>query len=149
MPSPSSSTKTSFELTVYYEDTDAGGVVYHSNYLNFMERARSEWMNGLGWDVMRCTEELSLIFVVASANLEFKTPARLMDRLVVHTEVIQLGKVGLGLQQDIYNKRDLEKSSQSKQICSGIIRLAALDSKTFKLTRVPEQIRELMKPIKS
>ena len=108
-----------YPVRVFYEDTDAGGVVYHSNYLNFMERARSEWLRSLGWDIMRCQTELQVVFVVKSISLDFVSPARLADELTVTVRLIKLGKVGLSLEQAIYN--------QDRLICSGLVKLATLD----------------------
>lgn len=126
-----------YKLRVFYEDTDAGGVVYHSNYLNFMERARSEWLRFLGWDIVKCQSELELVFVVRSVSLDFISPARLGDELTVNVRVIKLGKVGLTLEQTIYN--------QDRLICSGLVKLAALDyqqdSKEFALKQMPSKLR--------
>ena len=132
-----------YSLRVFYEDTDAGGVVYHSNYLNFMERARSEWLRSLGWDIMKCQSELQLIFVVKSVELDFVSPARLADELTVGVKIIKLGKVGMTLEQAIYNQDSL--------ICSGLVKLAALDyqqsnsgqqgDKAFALKPLPSELR--------
>lgn len=132
---------THFGLSVYYEDTDAGGVVYHSNYLNFMERARSEWLNELGWSVNDCAQELGVIFVVKSVNVDFNSPAKLMDKLEVRTRIIQVGKVSLEMQQDIYNLCDL---GNQQPICSGFVRLATLDSNKFSMILIPPEIRDAM-----
>jgi len=133
-----------YPIRVFYEDTDAGGVVYHSNYLNFMERARSEWLRSLGWDIMRCQSELQLIFVVKSVALDFESPARLADELIVTVKPIKLGKVGMTLEQTIYN--------QDRLICSGLVKLAALDyqqdggegGKEFALKIIPTSLRSVM-----
>ena len=140
-----------YPVRVFYEDTDAGGVVYHSNYLNFMERARSEWLRSLGWDVMRCQTELQLIFVVKSVSLDFVSPARLADELTVTTGIIKLGKVGMTLTQAIYN--------QDRLICSGLVKLATLDyqqndsrrqgikqqdTKHFAIKPLPSTLREAL-----
>lgn len=126
-----------YPIRVFYEDTDAGGVVYYSNYLNFMERARSEWLRSLGWDIMRCQSELQLIFVVKSVSLDFVSPARLADELTATVKPIKLGKVGLSLEQAIYN--------QDRLICSGLVKLAALDyqkgGKEFALKTMPASLR--------
>lgn len=126
-----------YTLRVFYEDTDAGGVVYHSNYLNFMERARSEWLRSLGWDIMRCQQELGVIFVVKQAALDFIAPARLADELRVCVQVIKLGKVGLTLEQAIYN--------ENRIICSGLVKLAAIDSHQFTLKKLPMPLLAAMK----
>lgn len=119
-----------YELRVFYEDTDAGGVVYHANYLKFMERARSEWLRACGFDVARIQQELKIIFVVMRMEIDYKSPARLGDWLQVRTEVIKLGKVGMSLKQSIYNRDVL--------ICSGLVKLAALDSESMKMKAMPD-----------
>ena len=66
---------------VYYEDTDAGGVVYHANYLKYMERCRSEWLADLGFSVANLQDKEGIIFAVRNAEIDFVAPARLLDRL--------------------------------------------------------------------
>ena len=70
-------------MRVYYEDTDAGGVVYHSNYLNFMERARTEWLRSLGFEQTALKDELGIIIVIHSLNITFNSPARFNDVLTI------------------------------------------------------------------
>ena len=84
-----------FELPVrvYYEDTDAQGVVYYANYFRFMERARTEWLRSLGVDMVRLQDEDRRIFVVAEVNVKFHAPARLSDELVVTAGLKDLTRV--------------------------------------------------------
>ena len=117
---------------VYYEDTDAGGVVYHANYLKFMERCRSEWLASLGFSVGALQDQQSIIFAVRSADIDFVAPARLMDTLIVSCEILHIGKVKLLLEQKIYNQEDL--------LCSAKIKLATLEKTSFKLTTIPDVI---------
>ena len=117
---------------VYYEDTDAGGVVYHANYLKFMERCRSEWLASLGFSVGVLQDQQSIIFAVRSADIDFVAPARLMDTLTVSCEILHIGKVKLLLEQKIYNQEDL--------LCSAKIKLATLEKTSFKLTTIPDVI---------
>jgi len=121
---------------VYYEDTDAGGVVYHSNYLNFMERCRCEWLNSLGFDIAVLQQESGIMFVVHEANLQFLAPGRLFDELTVTAQVLQVGKVKLVVEQKIYN--------QDRLLCRGQITLAALHKTSFQLTRFPEALRQVL-----
>lgn len=117
---------------VYYEDTDAGGVVYHANYLKFMERCRSEWLDNLGFSVGVLQDQQGIVFAVRSADISFIAPARLMDSLTVTCEILQLGKVKLLLLQKIYN--------QGQLLCSAKIKLATLEKTSFKLTTIPDLI---------
>ena len=134
-----------YPIRVFYEDTDAGGVVYYANYLKFMERARSEWLRSLGWDIMKCQSELGLIFVVKSVSLDFVSPARLADELTVTVRLIKLGKIGMSLEQSIYN--------QDRLICSGLVKLATLDyqpnGEGFVLKRLPAQLRTAVLNVES
>lgn len=123
-------------VRVYYEDTDAGGVVYHSNYLNFMERCRCDWLDSLGFNIASIQQELGIIFVVREAQLKYDLPARLFDELTVTAEPLQVGKVKLLLEQKIYNQRQL--------ICQATIKLATLDHSSFKLSAMPEKLRKAL-----
>jgi len=121
---------------VYYEDTDAGGVVYHSNYLNFMERCRCEWLDSLGFNVATLQQEADIMFVVREANLSFDAPAHLFDQLTVTAQALQVGKVKLVVEQKIY--------TENRLLCRGVITLAALSKSLFKLTRFPEPLRHAL-----
>jgi acyl-CoA thioester hydrolase len=120
-------------IRIYYEDTDAGGVVYHSNYLNFMERCRCDWLDSLGFNIAQIQEKSGIIFVVREASLKYDLPARLFDELTVTVKPLQVGKVKLVLEQKIYN--------QSELICQATIKLATLHHSSFKLGAMPEVLR--------
>ena len=123
-----------FELPVrvYYEDTDAQGVVYYANYLRFMERARTEWLRSLGIDMVRLQDEERRIFVVAEVNAKFHVPARLSDELVVTARLLKLTRVSFDIEQKIY--RD---STDGELLISGIVKAAYLDADTMRPKRVP------------
>lgn len=120
-------------IRVYYEDTDAGGVMYHSNYLNFMERCRCDWLDSLGFNIANIQENDGVIFVVREAVLKYDLPARLFDQLIVTVKPLQVGKVKLLLEQKIYNKDQL--------ICQATIKLGTLHHSSFKLVGMPETLR--------
>ena len=89
-----------FALTVYYEDTDAAGVVYYANYLKFMERARTEWLGSLGFDVAEFEAAHGVVFVVHRMEIDYRLPARLSDRLEATLEIVELGRARMvALQQ--------------------------------------------------
>jgi acyl-CoA thioester hydrolase len=90
-----------FPLRVYYEDTDAGGIVYHANYLRFAERARTEWLRALGLDHPTLLARQGCLFAVRRCRIDFRQPARLDDALVVRTRVAALGGARLGLLQEV------------------------------------------------
>lgn len=86
---------------VYYEDTDAGGIMYHANHLKFAERGRTEWLRALGINQQALKESDSLLFVVASLSIDYQAPALLDDTLTVTTSLAELGRARLTLKQDI------------------------------------------------
>ncbi len=89
------------DLRVYYQDTDAGGVVYHANYLDFAERGRNEMIRALGFDCKRLRNDFGMIFVVRTAAMDFRQPARLDDLLQVRTRVVKLGGASLDIEQRV------------------------------------------------
>ena len=90
-----------FQLRVYYEDTDRGGVVYYANYLRYFERARSEWLRSLGVNQEQLAEVEGVIFVVARAEIDFKAGARLDELLEVTVKVVEKKKTYLWLEQQV------------------------------------------------
>ncbi len=140
-------------VRVYYEDTDAGGVVYHSNYLNFMERARTEWLRALGFEQTYLRDVLKVIFVVHSAQIAFKKPAKFNDLLTISSEI---GKIGQGslefLQKISVNQLSNQPSNQASHVdktmlVEAIIKVACVDADTFKPTAIPTAIKVKMEQI--
>ena len=123
-----------FELPVrvYYEDTDAQGVVYYANYFRFMERARTEWLRSLGVDMVRLQDEERRIFVVAEVQAKFHAPARLSDDLVVTARLSGLTRVSFDIEQKIFRE-----STDGDLLISGIVKAAYLDADTMRPKRVP------------
>jgi acyl-CoA thioester hydrolase len=128
-----------FELPVrvYYEDTDAQGVVYYANYFRFMERARTEWLRSLGIDMVRLQDEERRIFVVAEVQAKFHAPARLSDELIVTAGLQDLTRVSFDIEQKIY--RD---STDGDLLISGTVKAAYLDADTMRPKRVPSSFFE-------
>ena len=126
-----------FELPVrvYYEDTDAQGVVYYANYFRFMERARTEWLRSLGVDMVRLQDEERRIFVVAEVNVKFHAPARLSDNLVVTAALKDLSRVAFDIEQKIFRN-----TNDGELLISGIVKAAYLDADTMRPKRVPSSI---------
>ena len=119
-----------FPVTVYYEDTDAGGVVYHSNYLNFCERARTEWQHHLSIGRERLQTEFGLIFVVRRASIDYRKPARLDDRLMIETRLSGTGKVRMTLRQTV---------RRGETILAVVdVEVVAVDKDTFVPTMLPD-----------
>lgn len=126
-------------VRVYYEDTDSGGVVYHSNYLNFMERARTEWLRHLGFEQTTLKDALHIIFVVHSMQLKFKKPAKFNDLLTVSSELEKVGRGSLSFLQKITNNNQLLVQAQ--------VKLACVDALTFKPVAIPKPVLIKMESI--
>ena len=126
-----------FELPirVYYEDTDAQGVVYYANYFRFMERARTEWLRTLGVDMVQLQREDRRIFVVTEVHTKFRAPARLADDLVVTARLDGLSRASFDIEQKIYRN-----TTDGDLLVSGIVQAAYLDADTMRPKRVPPSI---------
>ena len=109
----------SWPTRIYWEDTDAGGVVYHARYVAFMERARTEWMRALGYGQERMRSEHGMVFAVRAMQMDFIRPARLDDLLQVSATLVQLKKASMVFDQRIERDGELLLSAQ--------VRIAALD----------------------
>lgn len=119
-------------IRVYYEDTDAGGVVYHANYLKFMERARSEWLRSLGVEQDELRDQNGVIFAILSAQINYLLPAKFNDELLVSSKVIKKGKASITIEQDVLR--------ESEVLCKGMIKVATLDGKSFRPKAMPESV---------
>ncbi|PCJ31278.1 MAG: tol-pal system-associated acyl-CoA thioesterase [Alphaproteobacteria bacterium] len=123
-------------LRVYYEDTDAGGVVYHANYLKYMERGRSDMIRNLGIsqeEMLKFLEPGDIKFVVIRSEVDYVKPAKLDDEITVHTNVSKLGKASLVMEQEIHRSDEI--------LAKGIIKVAALNEEN-KPARLPTKILE-------
>lgn len=119
---------------VYYEDTDAGGVVYYVNYLKFMERARTERLRHLGFSQVQLAEQ-DLLFVVHSSEARYFAPARLDDELRVTVHVLELNRASLRFVQQVWRDRD------QTLLCEGQFLIAAVRAETFKPRAIPPELR--------
>ena len=128
-----------FELPirVYYEDTDAQGVVYYANYFRFMERARTEWLEAMGVDHVTMMNEDNRILVVTEANAKFLIPARLGDSLIVTAKLSRLGRATFEMEQNIYRG-----SQEGELLIQGGITAAYLAADTMKPKRIPRTFFE-------
>jgi len=123
----------SWRYRVYWEHTDAGGVVYHARYLNFMERARSDWLLGLGFPQVDLREREGCVFVVTSARIDFLKPARLEDELAVDVAVEKLRAASMSIVQQAHRQDGL-------LLASGRIGIACLTFAGFRPTRIPRAL---------
>jgi len=126
----------SFPVRVYFENTDAGGVVYHSEYLKFLERARTEWLRHLGYDHQALARDHRVLFVVTSLAVDFARPARLDDSLLVSVRLESLGKVRCVFAQEI--RRDDEVLVKAK------VTVASVTGENMKPAEIPEGLRKKM-----
>ncbi len=130
-------TQFNWPLRVYYEDTDSGGVVYHSNYLNFMERARTEWLRALGFEQPALKTDLGIIFVVHSMALIFKSPAYFNDLLEVRARLLKIGHGSMEFSQSVTREDNL--------LVEATVKLACVDAVSFKPIGIPAIIKQAIK----
>jgi acyl-CoA thioester hydrolase len=121
-------------VRVYYEDTDAGGVVYHTGYICYFERARTEWLRSLGWSHAQMVKEQSVLFTVANLAIQYHKPARLDDMLVVITRPQLAGGASLVFEQKVEREGEV--------LASGKVLVACVDADSFKPRRLPAELRE-------
>ncbi len=119
-------------VRVYYEDTDAAGIVYHANYLKYMERARTEWLRALGFEQTALARQYHIAFVVRSADLEFLRPARFDDELVATVENVRCGRASLECRQVV---RAVETD-----LCTARIRVGCADLRRMAAARMPDEV---------
>jgi acyl-CoA thioester hydrolase len=119
-----------FPLRVYYEDTDAGGVVYYANYLKFFERCRTEWLRSLGVDQSELARERGLQFVVAEIEAKYLAPARLDDELAIEARVVRLGRCSLEFDQ--------RAQRAGVTLAHGRVKVACVDAQRRMPARLPE-----------
>jgi acyl-CoA thioester hydrolase len=117
---------------VYWEDTDAGGIVYYANYLKYFERARTEWLRSLGVEQGALREQLGAMFIVSRTAMRYLRPARLDDLLEVTVAVRDAARVSLHLEQQALRGMEL--------LAEGDIRIACVDAPTLKPRRIPDEV---------
>lgn len=122
----------SFGARVYWEDTDAGGVVFYANYLRYFERARTEWLRALGVEQQALRERTGTIFVVTDATLRYLRPARLDDALRITVEAIELRQASMRLTQRALRGDTL--------LCEGRVRIGCVDAASFQPQRIPAEV---------
>ncbi len=156
----------SLPVRVYYQDTDAGGVAYHANYVNFMERARTEWLRTFGYSNAGLMKELGVMFVVRSIKLDYLRPALLDDLLTVTVQIKETGRSRLTLTQTVRRRHGVAQQSGREPSLShdthggkhaaeepeglrgeellteGEVHLVCVDVKTFKPVSVPDVMRK-------
>ena len=141
---------------VYWEDTDGGGVVYYANYLKYLERARTEWLRAQGFSQQELARQRGIVFAVTHVTLDYRRPARLDDELIVSCEPRARGAASIAFAQHVY-RRDATASpakaspapaagsaEPGELLCSGEVRIACVDARTFRPQRLPEFMRDAL-----
>ncbi len=123
-----------WRVRVYYEDTDAGGVVYHASYLRFMERARTEWLREIGLEQETLRSRLNLGFIVCAASLDFRLGARLDDQLAVSLAIARRGGASLDFDQEVRRVAD------GALCCRGLIKVACVASDSLRPQPLPKHL---------
>jgi len=121
-------------IRVYYEDTDAGGVVYHAGYVRWFERARTEWLRSLGWSLAEVAREQGVLFSVVDLQIHYHRPARLDDLLEVVCTARVSGGASIEFDQRLLRGDEL--------LASGKVMVASIDAASFRPRRLPSDMRE-------
>ena len=124
-------------LRIYWEDTDAGGIVFYANYLKFFERARTEWLRAAGVGQQQLRELTGGMFVVSDAQLRYHRPARLDDELIVTAQLQETGRASLTIGQQALLKPEQMTDSRPVLLCEGTIRIGWVDAATMRPARMP------------
>jgi acyl-CoA thioester hydrolase len=132
-----------FPIRVYWEDTDAGGIVFYANYLKYFERARTEWLRQLGLHQRALREQTGGMFVVAQAGIDYHRPARLDDELIVTARLQHSGRAALSVAQQAWRTQG---AAARELLCEGIIRIGWVEAATLKPARIPPAIIEKLSP---
>jgi acyl-CoA thioester hydrolase len=137
-------------VRVYWEDTDAGGIVFYANYLKFMERARTEWLRSCGVSQHTLKELTGGMFVVTQTQLKYLQAARLDDLLQVSVQVLETGRASLSISQEIRRqstsslRKPLSNQESLPLVCHGTIGIAWVHAGTLKPGRIPTSVMEVL-----
>ncbi|WP_296659010.1 tol-pal system-associated acyl-CoA thioesterase [Paraburkholderia sp.] len=124
-------------VRVYYEDTDAGGIVFYANYLKFFERARTEWLRACGVDQCRLADETGALFVVRRTALDYRAPARLDDIVTIVSRIEKLGRASVDFMQEAWRGDTL--------LVTGSIRVACVDGATLRPAAMPDHVHDALR----
>ena len=134
-------------VRVYWEDTDAGGIVFYANYLKFFERARTEWLRSLGINQQALREATGGMFVVSDTQLRYLQPARLDDELLVTASLLEYGRASMTIEQQATRHISGQQSGRDSalMLCEGTIRIGWVDATTYRPARIPQTILDTLK----
>jgi len=123
-------------VRVYWEDTDAGGIVFYANYLKYFERARTEWLRALGIAQSRLQQDQGCIFVVSDVQIKYLHPARLDDSLLVSARLVEMGRSSFTLEQEA--RLDTPVPTV---LCRGTVRIGCLNNQSMRPMRIPAEVQ--------
>jgi len=126
-----------FPVRIYYEDTDHGGVVYYANYLKFMERARTEFLRGLGLELDELESTFGILFAVTEIHVHYRNPARFNDALIVESKLVEARGARLAFRQNIFRG--------TEDVTEGEVRLACMD-RSGHPRRIPDEVVRIIQP---
>ncbi|MBX9935455.1 MAG: tol-pal system-associated acyl-CoA thioesterase [Burkholderiaceae bacterium] len=132
-------------IRIYWEDTDAGGIVFHANYLKFFERARTEWLRALGIGQQALREQSGGMFVLTEAQLRYLAPARLDDELIVTSQLQQAGRASLTLLQEALLPAR-QPDAPARLLSAATVRLGWVNASTLRPARIPASLLEKISP---
>ena len=133
-------------VRVYWEDTDAGGIVFYANYLKFFERARTEWLRHLGVEQQKLREQVGGMFVVTGTQLRYHRPARLDDELIVTAALQDAGRASLTILQQALLKPEQMTDQPPTLLSEATIRIGWVDAATMRPARIPSTLLEQLTP---
>ena len=143
-PAPLPAQVFSWPVRIYWEDTDAGGIVFYANYLKFFERSRTEWLRSLGVEQQQLRESTGGMFVVAETSIRYHRPARLDDELIVTASLIEQGRASLiiGQQALLKSEHDAKLTApvSLRLLCEGRIKIGWVDATSMRPARIPDSI---------
>jgi acyl-CoA thioester hydrolase len=122
-------------VRVYYEDTDAGGVVYHANYLRFFERARTEFLRAAGYEQDVLRDEIGLLFAVRSVTVEFLKPALFNEALLVSVEPVDVRRASMSFAQTV-----ARAGGDGAELCRARVRVACIDARRLRPAALPDEL---------
>ena len=138
---PSTENVFTWPVRIYWEDTDAGGIVFYANYLKFFERARTEWLRAKGVEQRQLQQDLGCIFVVSDVQLKYLRSARLDDQLMVTAHLSELGRSSFTIQQEA---RLIGKDVAPVVLCTGSVRVGWINGQTSKPARIPPALQQAL-----
>lgn len=126
-------------VRVYYEDTDASGVVYHASYLRWFERARTEWLRHIGFEQHSLRDQLGVLFTVSNIKVDYRRPARLDQQLQVQTRVLEARRVSLTFEQTVRRPEDTEWLARAQ------VKVGCVDVQRFRPCALPKAFKDILK----